>query len=189
MRFVPTETLANSRRGTRVRKATSVNFSVGHYARKVEYNSKEMPTKNHDFLPPELIEILSTSANSIVKQMFTNSFTRGGNLTISAEQNIAGIFSGKRKKWGTALISGDQKSRVSSRHTSSSVYIHENFKAGKKLTVMTGYRISIMSISNKLIHNRKLFSVFVNRGRRKTRYLDHCKMFILHQFNAECTGI
>ena len=59
-----------------------------------------------------MIETMRLSTNFVVKQLFTNQFTKAGNLTISTEQNIS-IFSGKRKKWGAALVSGDSKSRVS----------------------------------------------------------------------------
>jgi len=105
------DTLGNSPRGTRVRKATSTNFTVAHYCKKVEYNATDIPHKNHDFLPPEMIETMRLSTNFVVKQLFSNQFSKSGNLTISTEQNIA-IFSGKRKKWGAALVSGDHKSRV-----------------------------------------------------------------------------
>lgn len=106
------DALGNSPRGTRIRKATSTNFTVAHYCKKAEYNAMDIPQKNHDFLPPEMIETLRLSSNFVVKQLYTNQFTKSGNLTISTEQNLA-IFSGKRKKWGAALVSGDQKSRVS----------------------------------------------------------------------------
>lgn len=105
------DALANCPRGTRIRKATSTNFTVAHYCKKVEYNAQGIPKKNHDFLPPEMIETLRLSGNFVVKQLFANQFTRSGNLTISTDQNLA-IFSGKRKKWGAALVSGDSKSRV-----------------------------------------------------------------------------
>ncbi|XP_065213271.1 neither inactivation nor afterpotential protein C [Planococcus citri] len=104
------DALANCPRGTRIRKATSTNFTVAHYCKKVEYNAQDIPKKNHDFLPPEMIETLRSSGNFVVKQLFANQFTKSGNLTISTDQNLA-IFSGKRKKWGAALVSGDSKSR------------------------------------------------------------------------------
>ncbi|KAK7575499.1 hypothetical protein V9T40_011785 [Parthenolecanium corni] len=104
------DTLANSARGTRIRKATSTKFTVAHYFKRVEYNAQDFPNKNHDFLSPEMIETLRQSSNFVIKQLFTNQFTKSGNLTISTEQNLA-IFSGTRRKWGAALVSGDQKSR------------------------------------------------------------------------------
>lgn len=106
------DTLGNSARGTRIRKNTSTNFTVAHYCKKIEYNATDIPQKNHDFLPPEMIETMRQSSNFVVKQLFTNQLTKSGNLTISTDQNL-GVFSGKRKKWGAALISGDQRSRVS----------------------------------------------------------------------------
>ena len=84
---------------------------MAHFCKKVEYNAQDIPRKNYDFLPPEMIETLRLSGNFVVKQLFANQFTKSGNLTISTDQNLA-IFSGKRKKWGAALVSGDSKSRV-----------------------------------------------------------------------------
>lgn len=59
-----------------------------------------------------MIETFRSSSNFVIKQLYTNQFTKSGNLTITIDQNLA-IFAGKRKKWGAALVSGDQKSRVS----------------------------------------------------------------------------
>ncbi len=106
------DTIANTPRGTRIRKATSTNFTVAHYCKKVEYNARDFPEKNHDFLPPEMIETMRQSSNFVIKQLFTNRLTKSGNLTISTEQNLA-IFTGTRRKWGAALVSGDKNSRVS----------------------------------------------------------------------------
>ena len=63
------DTLANSARGTRIRKATSTKFTVAHYFKRVEYNAQDIPLKNHDFLPPEMVETLRQSTNFVIKQL------------------------------------------------------------------------------------------------------------------------
>ena len=63
-----------------------MEFSVAHYTGTVPYNSKEMPDKNRDFLPPELIETMRDSENPIVRMMFTNKLDRTGNLIVNFEK-------------------------------------------------------------------------------------------------------
>lgn len=60
-------------------------FSVAHYTGRVTYDSKSMPEKNRDYLPPEIIETLRNSENSVVSNLFINKLNRGGNL-MSAEE-------------------------------------------------------------------------------------------------------
>ncbi|CAH0556906.1 unnamed protein product [Brassicogethes aeneus] len=58
----------------------SNEFSVAHYTGKVTYDVREMPCKNRDFLPPEIIETLRLSQNEIVQQLFTWKLDKTGNL-------------------------------------------------------------------------------------------------------------
>ncbi|CAH0394342.1 unnamed protein product [Bemisia tabaci] len=104
------ETLESDGRGPRIKMATGKEFCVAHYTGKVCYEIKDMPEKNRDFLPPEMIETLRTSSCKIVKQMFTNQLTKSGNLTISSDQNTL-VAVGKKKRWGAALVQENQKSR------------------------------------------------------------------------------
>jgi myosin-3 len=62
-------------------------FSVAHYTGQISYDAKEMPDKNRDFLPPEIIETLRLSDNSIVKLLFTNKLDKTGNLIISLDKD------------------------------------------------------------------------------------------------------
>lgn len=57
-------------------------FSICHYTGRVTYNSKEIPAKNREFLPPEITETMRLSKNSIVRRLFSNKLTKTGNLLI-----------------------------------------------------------------------------------------------------------
>lgn len=93
--------------------SNSKDFCVAHYTGKVTYETRNIPRKNRDFLPPEMIETLRTSHNGIVKQLFTNQLTRSGNLTLTSDQNVLAA-TGKKKRWGAALVGADStKLRVS----------------------------------------------------------------------------
>lgn len=60
-------------------------FSVAHYTGRVTYEGKNMPEKNRDFLPAEIIETLRGSGNSIISSLFSNKLNRNGNLMSDEE--------------------------------------------------------------------------------------------------------
>lgn len=63
-----------------------MEFSIAHYTGKVSYDAKEMPDRNRDFVPPEIIETLRLSKNPIVKSFFTNKLSKMGNLYVSFDE-------------------------------------------------------------------------------------------------------
>lgn len=83
----------------------SKEFSVAHYTGKVAYDASDMPDKNRDFLPPEMIETMRQSSHEIVKQLFSGLLTKTGNLTISSKAKLS---------WKGALVAEkeNQRSRV-----------------------------------------------------------------------------
>lgn len=89
------------------------DFCVAHYTGKVSYNTYDIPTKNHDFLPPEMIETMRVSTDPVIKLLFTNQLSRSGNLTMPSEQKQAIACGGKRKRWGAALVAEKSRARVS----------------------------------------------------------------------------
>lgn len=64
-------------------------FSIAHYTGTVVYDPKEMPDKNRDFLPPEIIETLRLSDNATVKLLFTNKLDKFGNLIVFQENETS----------------------------------------------------------------------------------------------------
>ncbi|CAH1389425.1 unnamed protein product [Nezara viridula] len=90
--------------GSRILSCGEEEFFVAHYTGKVRYQTTTMCTKNRDFLPPELTEILRCSANNNIKQLFTNKLNRTGNLTINTSNIITSMGVVKKKSWGSALL-------------------------------------------------------------------------------------
>lgn len=62
------------------------DFAIAHYTGKVVYNAREMPDRNRDFLPPEIIEVFRLSENAVVRSLFKNKLDKMGNLNISFEE-------------------------------------------------------------------------------------------------------
>lgn len=91
--------------------ATTREFSVAHYTGKILYEVQDIPVKNRDFLPPEMIETMRLSEDMVIRQMFTNKMSKSGNLTMQSDQVV--VTMGKRKRWGAALVAEKQLTRVS----------------------------------------------------------------------------
>lgn len=72
-----------------VKTETRSEFSVSHYTGQVTYDVKDMPEKNRDFLPPELIDTLRLSDNPIVRAMFMNKLDKFGNLNVQVDNEKA----------------------------------------------------------------------------------------------------
>ncbi|XP_046675327.1 neither inactivation nor afterpotential protein C isoform X3 [Homalodisca vitripennis] len=102
------EKLQSSPKGPRVKMSSSKEFSVAHYTGKIAYDLQDIPSKNRDFLPPEMIETMRLSNDNVLKQLFTNQLSKSGNLTIHSDQS-APVATGKKKRWGQALVA--EKSR------------------------------------------------------------------------------
>jgi myosin-3 len=64
-----------------------------------------MVGKNQDFLPPEIVDTMRLSSDTVVKNLFINQFSRTGNLIMSAED--CGIISNIKDRWGGPLIAGN----------------------------------------------------------------------------------
>ncbi|XP_045471088.1 neither inactivation nor afterpotential protein C isoform X2 [Harmonia axyridis] len=65
-----------------------MEFSISHYTGTLNYNAKEMPDKNRDFLPPEIVETMRCSNNSFIKALFTGKLNKCGNLIVELEEDL-----------------------------------------------------------------------------------------------------
>ncbi|XP_023311142.1 neither inactivation nor afterpotential protein C [Anoplophora glabripennis] len=71
---------------TKIMVYDTLKFSVTHYTGTVSYNVKDMPEKNRDFLPPEIIDTMRNSQNCAISMFFTNKLEKCGNLYIPMEK-------------------------------------------------------------------------------------------------------
>lgn len=85
-----------------VNAVSNTEFSIAHYTGTVLYDAKEIPDKNRDFLPPEIIEVLRASEDPIVKILFTNKLDRLGNLNVAFGETMV-----KRKNFLSSSSSED----------------------------------------------------------------------------------
>lgn len=98
-------------------------FAIAHYTGKVTYDAKEMPDRNRDFLPPEVIEVIRLSKNPIIKPLFANKLTRMGNLYMSFDESAK---TKKRPKLSSSSSDDDAKknefSQIKKMRTASSIF-------------------------------------------------------------------
>uniref|UniRef100_A0A1B0D4S9 Uncharacterized protein n=1 Tax=Phlebotomus papatasi TaxID=29031 RepID=A0A1B0D4S9_PHLPP len=76
----------NSRGSQFIKRVTPHEFTVAHYTGRVTYDARDFPAKNRDFLPPEVVDTLRSSVDTVVKTLFTNSLTKSGNLTMAFDE-------------------------------------------------------------------------------------------------------
>lgn len=76
----------NSKTSSNLEVLNKHEFSIAHYTGRVVYDTKEMPQRNRDFLPPEIIEVMRNSQNAIVKTLFTSRLDKMGNLYVTFDE-------------------------------------------------------------------------------------------------------
>jgi myosin-3 len=111
-------------------------FSVAHYTGQVCYNAREMPDKNRDFLPPEIIETLRLSDNSIVKLLFTNKLDKTGNLIISLDKDDE--INTRRYKFPSEKSSTNQYSQIKRMRTCVHTFKALSLEVLKELSIGSG---------------------------------------------------
>ncbi|KAL0107922.1 hypothetical protein PUN28_014885 [Cardiocondyla obscurior] len=141
------ERIKEHKRGMHIRLVSSHEFTVAHYAGKLAYDASEFATKNRDFVPPEMINVMRSSSNESVNQMFTNKLTKSGNLTIVPEPCFAQKTS--KKKWSALMqessvlrkyntASKGQYSQTRKLRTCSSIFKATSLEILKNLAIGSG---------------------------------------------------
>ncbi|CAH1130298.1 unnamed protein product [Ceutorhynchus assimilis] len=92
-----------SQESNRIMITSATEFSVAHYTGIVPYNAKEMPNKNRDFLPPEIIETMRESDNPIIRMLFVNKLDRTGGLLLNLNRGRRNVLNSNIR--GGAVIS------------------------------------------------------------------------------------
>uniref|UniRef100_A0AC11CN06 Myosin IIIA n=1 Tax=Ovis aries TaxID=9940 RepID=A0AC11CN06_SHEEP len=69
-------------------KRMELSFGIHHYAGKVIYNASGFLAKNRDTLPTDIVLLLRSSENSVIRQLVNHPLTRTGNLPHSQTKNI-----------------------------------------------------------------------------------------------------
>lgn len=103
--------MQNSSKTPHIKVLSTREFAVAHYTGTVQYSVKEMPERNRDFLPPEVIDVFRMSKHTEIRQFFTNALTKTGNLSLDEEKSVMANTT-RKARWSAAVVKEAQKIRV-----------------------------------------------------------------------------
>uniref|UniRef100_A0A2K6V8J8 Myosin-IIIa n=1 Tax=Saimiri boliviensis boliviensis TaxID=39432 RepID=A0A2K6V8J8_SAIBB len=69
-------------------KRMELSFGIHHYAGKVLYNASGFLAKNRDTLPTDIVLLLRSSDNSVIRQLVNHPLTKTGNVPHSKTKNV-----------------------------------------------------------------------------------------------------
>lgn len=124
-----TDAMVN-RKSPYLKRHASHEFTVAHYTGKVMYNARDFVEKNRDFVPPEMLETMRLSDESIIKICFSNPLSKSGNLTMAMNEDGRVAGGNKKAKWAGALINEKSKNKVRKKHKKL-IIIYCNFNNSK----------------------------------------------------------
>ncbi|XP_071794491.1 myosin-IIIb-like isoform X2 [Asterias amurensis] len=81
-----TQNFSRNHHFIKAKVSTSNNFSIDHYAGRVEYNANLFLEKNRDTLPSKVMQMLRSSTNDLVSQIFRGTVTRTGTLALQSRR-------------------------------------------------------------------------------------------------------
>ncbi|KAK9396158.1 myosin-IIIa [Crotalus adamanteus] len=138
-------------------KRIDLTFGINHYAGQVLYNVSGFLAKNRDTLPADIVLLLRSSQNHLIRQLATYPLTKTGNL---AQRKYAIIF----QKWRpqNRQIKNEQEDSMHPRETSNM----------KTQTVASYFRNSLMDLLYKLAVGQPHFvrCIKPNNHRQANKY-------------------
>lgn len=78
-------------------------FTVTHYATKVDYQLKDLVQKNKDHIPPEFQDILKSSTNAFISNLFKHELIRSRNCSGATPRSVHTLSSNKNTRGKTIL--------------------------------------------------------------------------------------
>ncbi|XP_069183192.1 myosin-IIIb [Procambarus clarkii] len=126
-------------------KAQGLEFTIRHFAGKVEYDTHQFLEKNKNFLPTEVIQILRQSSHDIIRFLFQCPLTKTGNLYYATPRSSP---RGTLSKQGRSHA-GSTNNQYDSRGLASQTKAQQ--------TVATYFRYSLMDLLQKMVNGTPHF--------------------------------
>uniref|UniRef100_A0A3P8ZCE0 non-specific serine/threonine protein kinase n=1 Tax=Esox lucius TaxID=8010 RepID=A0A3P8ZCE0_ESOLU len=117
-------------------KRVDLGFGIHHYAGKVIYNTAGFLSKNRDTLPADIVLLLRSSENSLIRKLVTHPLTKTGNLAHT-----------KGKGMNTLMSVGTGESTHHPRETTNM----------RTQTVASYFRYSLMDLLSKMVAGQPHF--------------------------------
>ncbi|KAM4705177.1 myosin-IIIa-like [Rhinophrynus dorsalis] len=141
-------------------KRVDLTFGIHHYAGKVLYNASGFLEKNRDTLPADIVLLLRSSENNLIRILATHPLTKTGNLAHTKTKSRINSHS-----WSTQKSSSHSKLDVLMLYKS--YYFHESEFGDahhprettnmKTQTVASYFRYSLMDLLSKMVAGQPHF--------------------------------
>ncbi|XP_050660442.1 myosin-IIIa [Macaca thibetana thibetana] len=143
-------------------KRLELSFGIHHYAGKVLYNASGFLAKNRDTLPTDIVLLLRSSNNSVIRQLVNHPLTKTGNLPHSKTQNVINYQMRTSEKL-INLAKGD--TGEATRHARETTNM-------KTQTVASYFRYSLMDLLSKMVVGQPHFvrCIKPNNERQARKY-------------------
>ncbi|XP_014639084.1 PREDICTED: myosin-IIIa isoform X2 [Ceratotherium simum simum] len=143
-------------------KRMELSFGIHHYAGKVLYNASGFLAKNRDTLPTDIVLLLRSSENSVIRQLVNHPLTKTGNLPHSKTQNIAN-YQMRTSEKSINLTKGE--TGKATRHARETTNM-------KTQTVASYFRYSLMDLLSKMVVGQPHFvrCIKPNNERQARKY-------------------
>ncbi|XP_072010224.1 myosin-IIIa isoform X4 [Engystomops pustulosus] len=127
-------------------KRVDLTFGINHYAGKVLYNAAGFLEKNRDTLPADIVLLLRSSENNLIRILVTNPLTKTGNLAHTKTKSRI-----NSQSWATQKKSNQNKGDfLDARHPRESTNM-------KTQTVASYFRYSLMDLLSKMVAGQPHF--------------------------------
>ncbi|XP_059119012.1 myosin-IIIa [Peromyscus eremicus] len=157
-------------------KRMELSFGIHHYAGKVLYSANGFLAKNRDTLPTDIVLLLRSSENSVIRQLVNHPLTKTGNLPLSKTKNLIN-YQMRNSEKSTNLTKGE--TRDITRHACETTNM-------KTQTVASYFRYSLMDLLSKMVVGQPHFVRCIKpNNERQARKYDKEKVLL----QLRCTGI
>ncbi|XP_054222072.1 myosin-IIIa isoform X1 [Homo sapiens] len=143
-------------------KRMELSFGIHHYSGKVLYNASGFLAKNRDTLPTDIVLLLRSSDNSVIRQLVNHPLTKTGNLPHSKTKNVINYQMRTSEKL-INLAKGD--TGEATRHARETTNM-------KTQTVASYFRYSLMDLLSKMVVGQPHFvrCIKPNNERQARKY-------------------
>ncbi|XP_037693287.1 myosin-IIIa [Choloepus didactylus] len=143
-------------------KRMELSFGIHHCAGKVLYNASGFLAKNRDTLPTDIVLLLRSSENSVIRQLVNHPLAKTGNLPYSRTKNIIS-YQMKTSEKSINLTKGENGEAT--RHTREATNV-------KMQTVASYFRYSLMDLLSKMVVGQPHFvrCIKPNNDRQARKY-------------------
>ncbi|ELW71547.1 Myosin-IIIb [Tupaia chinensis] len=133
-------------------KGVELCFGVQHYAGKVLYDASGVLEKNRDTLPADVVVVLRTSENKLLRQLFSIPLTKTDKNTIAAaaHQKAAHQFL-SRPSWEQPRFNSSWTPRNTGVDTLEVIRHPEETTNMKRQTMASYFRYSLMDLLSKMV--------------------------------------